>query len=159
MYTVLYTMHICDRFVFYLQRWPSDHCLHVWMAGEGWATESSIGGDPPGVVLQDNGSGTSSHGDGSHVTRTSNPVLGGFTMLRYASCAQQTEQFESGSSADVRLTSLADNVQGHPQWSHRRFDVIGFDLSLTSTQSFTTPPLSLSMWSNTVTKGSFMKYG
>lgn len=159
---ITYFVHV----MYFRQRWPTDHHVHIWMPVEGWSTEStSHGGKPPSerIVHHDksesSGARTSNHGDGGHVTKTANPVLNGIAPLRYyhhASCAQHND---STSTAVDKLTSLANNIQGHSQWSHRTYDVIGFGLSLSSKQPCTAQPLLLSLWSNNITKGSFMKYG
>ena len=127
------------------------------MPSDGWATESTHGGQPPRIHVRDEESarGPSDCGNSdSHVTKTSNPLLGGIIPLRRASCAEQSDI-----AAVNKLTSLANNVQGNPQWSHCTFNIIGFSLSLTPTQSHASQPLSLTLWSDTITKGSFIKLG
>ena len=124
------------------------------MPSDGWETESTHGGQPPRTDVRDEqsarGAGDCANND-SHVTKTSNPLLSG---IRRASCAEQ-----SGIGTVNKLTSLADNVQGHPQWSHHTFNIIGFSLSLTPTQSNASQPLLLSLWSDTIPKSSFIKLG
>lgn len=130
-----------------------DHVVHVWMPDEGWRTESSCGGEPPSAELCDQeGSGSTSHRNG-HVTKPSNPILNSISPLTHANCAQQSDNVAVG-----KLTSLANDVQGHPQWSHRTFNIIGFSLSLTHT-SHDNQPLLLSLWPSNIRKGSFIKHG
>lgn len=143
------------------QRWPIDHKVHVWMPTEGWKTESNCGGDPPGAEMM-NKYGTrdgTNTGDG-HVTGSSNQMLKkGIPSLLHTTCASCVQPSDNGeAAASGKLTSLANNVQGHPHWSHRTFSVIGFSLSLNATP-FNGHPLSMSLWPNTVSKGSFLKYG
>lgn len=126
--------------------------MHVWMPSDGWATESSDRGQPPQADVHDKEAGTS--GAGNKGGRVSSPILNGIIPLRRASCAEQ-----SGVAAANKFTSLADGVQGHPQWSCRTFSVIGFSLSLIPMQPHAHHPLFLSLWSNNITKGSFLKYG
>ena len=127
------------------------------MPSDAWATESAHGGQPPRTHVRDEES-TKGEGDcgnsDSHVTKTSNPLLDGIIPLRRATCAEQSDI-----AAVNKLTSLADNVQGDAQWSHRTFNIIGFGLSLTPTQSHASQPLLLSLWSDTIPKGSFIKLG
>ena len=144
------------------QRWPADHKVHVWMPSEGWRTESNCGGQPPGAeVFNREGSGDRANNSGGHVTKSSNPILkkgiSPLVHVTYASCTQQ--QSDTEAAAVGELTSLASNIQGHPHWSHRTFNVIGFGLSLNTTLPDNTQPLSLSLWPSSITKGSFMKYG
>ena len=136
----------------------------MWMPSEGWRTES--GGQPPGMeIFSKEGSGNDAGSSDGHVTKSSNPMLKkGLSPLvhtTYASCAQQEQPSDNTKAAATvgELTSLASNVQGHPHWSHRTFSVIGFSLSLLNAMLPDNQPLSLSLWPNSTTKGSFMKYG
>ena len=127
------------------------------MTSDGWTTESTHGGQPPRMDVRDEqsarGAGDCSNND-SHVTKTSNPLLSAIIPLSHAGCAER-----SGIGTVNKLTSLADNVQGHPQWSHRTFNIIGFSLFLSPTHSDASQPLLLSLWSDTITKSSFIKLG
>ena len=159
----------------YLQRWPTDHKVHVWMPNNGWRTESTSGGQPPGVPIfnkEESRNGNDKSNDGgatARVTKVSNPILKkGISPLMhttYASCAQREQQqgddSEAAAGTGEELTSLVSSVQGHPHWSHHTFCVIGFSLSLlkNATLPDNHQPLSLSLWPSTISKGSFINHG
>ena len=138
------------------KKWPADHSVHVWMPSEAWSTESADGGQPPSRESDKEGHSVGYHGngDGDHVTKSSNQMMSTNVQSHYASCTQQHE-----SAAAEKITSLADNVQGHPHWAHRAFDVIGFGLSLSPSHPNHRHPLCLSLWHSNISKSSFIKYG
>ena len=60
---------------------------------------------------------------------------------------------QTGSSPSI--TSLAQGVEGDPQWRHRIFDVVGAELSLVHAED----SLRLTVWSANTRKRDFMKQG
>ena len=133
--------------VFFLQRWPVDHTLNVWMPACSLSAESAQGGSSsshrnsePAAESCDN---HSHHGNMS--------VRPGFGLLSVAGCVGRETEGDGQSS-------LLSRVEGLPSWSVRKFQVVGFKLNLVQTASID-ECLSLTLWPSALSKGSFIKHG
>ena len=160
----------------FLQKWPLDYQLHVWMPAGALTVGSS--NHPPNegpitrtssdhhVTLQDE--------DREHASslKAAAPFGNTFKSLLslHAQCAgrQFSPSLQDGKPDPSRatglplhggrppsITPLAGGVEDDPQWKHRTYDVVGVDLSLLHPES----SLKLTVWSADTQKGTFIKHG
>ena len=160
----------------FVQKWPIDYQLHVWMPAKALTVDSS--NHPPNegpitraspdhhVTLHDEDRERASS---LKAAATFGGTLKSLLSL-HAQCAGH--QF-SPSLQDVKpdpsrntglplhsdsspsITSLARGVEDDPQWKHRIFDVVGVELSLLHPENC----LKLTVWPADTQKGSFIKQG
>ena len=150
------------------QKWPTDFHLHLWLPTKS-STLSEISSPP-----------SEEHSTASNKTHTKHRTdtmempptsLSHFSspFIYHVKCASNQSQPHSSKSSvpssnapcttdSYPITSLAKEAGGIPQWTHKEFDVVGFDLSMEQVK-LGEDYLKLTVWAATTPKNAFIKQG